>query len=125
MRTRFTHVRARPLWRVAGRVGVLGCFLAWVLAGCTTPGAVAPSTKPISGNYVELGPAEEVDSCGYTVLFIPVKNPKPVADLLEDLIKNRGGDALVEVTSSSSTTFYLLGVANCVQIKGKVVSFTR
>ncbi|MBI4400975.1 MAG: hypothetical protein HY581_05030 [Nitrospirae bacterium] len=94
-------------------------------AACTTPGAVAPSTMPVTGKYVELGAAEESSSCGYTILFIPVKNPKPVAMVIEEMIKGRGGDALIEVASSSSTTFYLFGVANCVQVRGKVVNFSK
>jgi hypothetical protein len=93
--------------------------------GCTVPGAVAPATMPLTGKYVELGPMEEATSCGYTALIIPLKNPTPVADLIDDLIKSRGGDALIQVSSSSSSYFYLVGVKNCVTIKGKVVNFAK
>lgn len=100
-------------------------LIAMLSSGCTTPGAVAPSTMPVTGKYVELGAAEESSSCGYTILFIPIKNPKPVATVIEEMIKDRGGVALIEVSSSSSTTFYLFGVANCVQIRGTIVNFSK
>ena len=93
--------------------------------GCTTPGAVAPSTVPVLEGYVELSPREVSSSCGYTILTIPIKNPQPVSDLIDDMIRSRGGDALIEVSSSSSTTFYLVGVAHCVEIRGKIVRLSK
>lgn len=112
--------------RAEGCRVLVGCgLIALLSSGCTTPGAVAPSTMPVTGTYVELGAAEESSSCGYTILFIPVKNPKPVATVIEEMIKERGGAALVEVSSSSSTTFYLFGVKNCVQVRGKIVNFSK
>lgn len=92
---------------------------------CTTPGAVAPSTMPVTRNYVELGPAEESSSCGYTILFLPLGAPKPVSVLIQDLVRSRGGDALIGVSSGSSTAFYLLGMSHCLYVKGRVVKFTK
>jgi len=112
-------------WGSAFRAGVLGTVIAGLSAACATPGAVAPSTMPVTGRVVELGPVEEASSCGYTLLFIPLGAPKPVSALIQDLVRSRGGDALIEVTSGSSSAFYLLGVSNCLYIKGKVVKFTR
>ncbi len=112
-------------WRRVSRRGVLYTVLAVLSVACTTPGAVAPSTMPMIGKYVELGPAEESSSCGYTILFIPLGAPKPVSALIEELIRSRGGDALIEVTSSSSSAFYLLGMSQCLQVRGKVVKFTK
>jgi hypothetical protein len=92
---------------------------------CTTPGAIAPSTLPMSSaKYVPLSKtAEEVSSCGYTLLSVPLKNPQPVSVLIEELVKSRGGKGLVDVTSSSSFTFYGVGFANCVNIKGMAVNY--
>ncbi len=96
-----------------------------LIAGCTQPGAIAPSTMPITGKYVELGPFEESESCGYLFFFLPVGSPDHIADMIDALVKSRGGDALIEVTSSSSTSWFLLGGSNCVQVRGKVVKFTK
>lgn len=100
-------------WMVAGLLGTL--------AGCTTPGAVAPSTIPVGENFVELGTRQVNSSCGYTVLSIPVKNPASMSTLIDEMIAEKGGDALIEVTSNSSTAFYLLGAANCLEVQGKVI----
>jgi len=105
-------------------VGV--CLAAGLLmAACTVPGAVAPSTMPVTGKYVELGPFEESESCGYIFLIIPVGSPDHIADMIDALVKSRGGDALIDVTSSSSTSWFLLGGSNCVQVRGKVVKFSK
>ena len=117
--------RSGTAWGKASRPGVLYTALAVLSVACTTPGAIAPSTMPVTGSYVELGPAEESSSCGYTFLFIPLGAPKPVSALIEDLIRSRGGDALIEVSSSSSSAFYLLGISQCLQVRGKVVKFTK
>ena len=88
-------------------VGV--CLAAGLLmAACTVPGAVAPSTMPVTGKYVELGPFEESESCGYIFFIIPVGSPDHIADMIDALVKSRGGDALIDVTSSSSTSWFLL-----------------
>lgn len=96
-----------------------------ILTGCTTPGAVAPSNVPVGENFVELGDRQINSSCGYTVLSIPVKNPAPLPTLINELITDKGGDALIDVTSSSSWTFYLVGVANCLEVQGKVVRINQ
>lgn len=106
-------------------MAALCALIAFLATACTTPGAVAPSTMPVTGKHVELGPAEESSSCGYIILFIPIKNPNPVSTIIEDMIKGRGGDALIEVSSSSSTTSFLLFTSNCVEVRGKVVNFTK
>ncbi len=118
--------------RVAGggRENVIGLWVmcglvTWLSTACVTPGAVAPSTLPGTGSYIVLGEAEEASSCGYLVLFLPVKNPMPLADLILDMVKGKGGEALIEVTSSSSVTSYLLVTTYCIEVRGKVVNFTR
>lgn len=117
--------RTGTAWGRVSRRGVLSTVIAVLSVACTTPGAVAPSTMPVTGKYVELGPAEEASSCGYLILFLPVKNPDPVSDIIEGMIKGRGGDALIEVTSSSSVTSFLLFTKHCVEVRGKVVNFTK
>jgi hypothetical protein len=101
---------------------VFGLLL--LTTACTTPGAVAPSTLPL-GNYVGIGGKETSSSCGYTLLMIPIGFSQPVSDVIDEMISSRGGDALVEVSSQSWTTWYLLGWANCFEITGKVVKVSR
>ncbi len=96
-------------------------LLFMLLGGCSTPGAVAPSTLPITGEYVEVGPMDERTTCGHAFLMIPFGSPEPISETIDALIQARGGDALVRVSSESSFSFYLLGSKNCVTIRGTVV----
>jgi len=119
------HARMPSARPHAFRLLFAGAAICLLLAGCTTPGAVAPSTMPITGKYVELGPFEESESCGYIFFVVPVGSPDHLADMIDALVKSRGGDALIDVTSSSSTSWFLLGGSNCVQLRGKVVKFSQ
>jgi len=92
---------------------------------CTTPGAVAPSTIPLGTNYVGIGDKETSSSCGYTLLLFPIKSSRPMSDVIHEMISSRGGDALIEVSSQSWITWYLLGWANCFEMTGKVVKVSR
>jgi len=121
----FEYARKRSARRHAFRLLTVGVGLCLLLAGCTTPGAVAPATMPVVGKYVELGPFEESESCGYLFFVVPVGSPDHIADMIDALVKSRGGDALIDVTSSSSTSWFLLGGSNCVQVRGKVVKFSK
>lgn len=101
------------------------CVLLSSIACTTTPGAIAPTNLPIPGRYVELSKLERASSCGYTLATVPLKNPKPVSDVIDELIKSLGGEALVEITSNSTTMFYGVGVENCVNVKAKVINIAR
>jgi len=92
---------------------------------CTIPGAIAPSTSPLDMNYVEISGKETSSSCGHTLLILPLGSPSPVSEVIEEMISSRGGDALIEVSSQSWTTWYLIGWANCFEITGKVVKVAR
>ena len=92
---------------------------------CTTPGAVAPSTIPLGTNYVGIGDKETSSSCGYTLLLFPIKSSRPMSDVIHEMISSRGGDALIEVSSQSWITWYLLGWSNCFEMTGKVVKVSR
>lgn len=120
---RFHSGRAR-LTRL-GRALAAAALVAFLSVACTTPGAIAPSTIPVPGKYVVLGGVEEASSCGFMLLVVPVKNPKPVADVIEDLVKGKGGDALIEVSSRSYFASFLVFTTSCVEVRGKVVKFSQ
>ncbi|OGW68598.1 MAG: hypothetical protein A3A88_02330 [Nitrospirae bacterium RIFCSPLOWO2_01_FULL_62_17] len=121
----FTYGRIRSTGLQTCRLIAVSLSIGLLSTACTTPGAVAPSTMPSTGKYVELGPLEESESCGYLFFLLPVGSPDHISDMIDALVKSRGGDALIDVTSSSSTSWFLLGGSNCVQVKGKVVKFSK
>ena len=113
-------------WKTKFRQRLQGVILFFVLFssfGCTYPGAKATSTIPILDNYVELGEEQESSSCGYAFLMLSLGNPTPMADIIDEMIKANGGDALINISSDSTATFFLLGSSNCVNIRGTVVKF--
>ncbi|OQW62641.1 MAG: hypothetical protein A4S17_01230 [Proteobacteria bacterium HN_bin10] len=59
------------------------------------------------------------------IAVVPVKHPKPLSDLIDDLVKEKGGDALIEVSSESSFFTALLYTQACLEVRGKVVKFSR
>lgn len=121
--TRAQHGGGLPRKRLARAVG-LGLALLFPVA-CTSPGAIAPATIPVPGKYVALGGIETGSSCGMMILVVPVKHPKPLADLIDEMIKEKGGDALIEVSSQSSFFTTLLYTQSCLEVRGKVVKFAR
>lgn len=96
-----------------------------VATACTYPGPVAPSTLPLTGKYVELGPPEVASSCGFSFLGFRFKNPQSVYDLIQEMVKSRGGDALINVDSNSYGYWYLLASSDCFEIRGTVVKISQ
>jgi hypothetical protein len=119
------QIRMRSARLPAVMLMIVGLGIGLLFAACTTPGAVAPSTMPVTGKYVELSKFEERESCGYIAFVIPIGSPDHIADMIDSLVKEYGGEALIDVTSSSSTSWFLLGGSNCVQVRGKVVKFSK
>jgi hypothetical protein len=116
------HVNASG--RLACAAALLGMLLA--SAGCTFPGPVAPSTLPLSaGKYVELSAPETASSCGVTVMGIRFKNPQSLSGLIDEMVKARAGDALVNVDSSSYYFWFFFGATDCIDIRGTVVKISR
>ena len=124
----------RTLHRIAAFAGphslLATCLLCTALlqqVGCSSPGGMAPSTVPLPTRYVSLSPSEgdEVSSCGVAILMLPLANPDPVSDVIQEIIDARGGDALVNVSSESSSTFFLIGKTNCLSVRGTVVRYEK
>lgn len=103
------------------RMAACGLLIAVLGTACTYPGPVAPSTLPLPGKYVELGPLDEVSECGYTFLGIRFGNPAPVYDTIQKMIQARGGNALINVDSGSYYYHLLIVAADCYEIRGVVV----
>jgi hypothetical protein len=121
-------MRASALHMVSSSrfLGFAICMAAGLLsAACTFPGPVAPSTMPLTGKYVELGRPEVVSSCGFSLLGIRFKNPQSVYDAIQEMIKSRGGDALINVDSNSYSYWYFIASSDCFEIRGTVVKISQ
>jgi hypothetical protein len=100
-----------------------------LLASCIVgshPAGIASSSSPVGANYTVLGPAEE-SSCTYRVFIFPFGGKDPTEQLIEKVVKERGGDALAGVTVElrSSTLALPLAGRECTIVRGLVVKNVR
>ena len=113
----------RPLRAVLKRPTVLGIMLlAFVTSACIArhPAGIAPSTSPLPPSYTVLGPAE-ASSCKWVVLFLPVSGKDTPGKIIEQLVQEKGGTALIGVTIEHKLTLYPLVNSDCSIVKGLVV----
>ncbi len=88
------------------KIRLLALLLALVLAGCVTATAgITTSNIPLEGRkFTVLGPAEttvtwwSLEVAG--LVGFPLRKP-PVDEALQDLLKQKGGDALVNIRYST------------------------
>ncbi len=93
--------------RLLTRVALLA-LLASAAACHVFPMTVAPSTVPLApGEYTELQPASG-SSTGFYVFFVPFSTRSSVDAAIADALKERGGDALINVTADVSMTYLIL-----------------
>lgn len=96
-----------------------------LLSGCVIgrhPVGIASSTTPLNSDYTVLGPAER-SSCRNWFLGIPLGGMSNTQELIDELVKEKGGEALVGVTVEYSGEVFALPVvgASCLNIKGLAV----
>jgi hypothetical protein len=103
-------------------LSIVGAFL---LSGCITsrhPAGIAPSTTPISGDYIPLGNVEEI-SCSSWFLIFPLGGKESAHTIIAKLIQEKGADSLVGVTVEQSQSLLFLPIAGqeCTTVKGQAV----
>lgn len=99
-----------------------------LLASCVArhPSGIAPSSAPVSATYTVLGPAEESD-CGVWILFIPIGGKDPTHEIIAELVRAKGADALIGVTVEERVWSFPLPLfgSHCTVVKGTAVKNTR
>lgn len=100
-------------------------LILFFLSGCVMmPGGVAASSTPINGrDYVELGRARETDSRIYLLWFLPISGPNTIRDAINDAVKSRNGDALINVTVESYSQWWILFSRYATRVEGEVIRF--
>lgn len=109
-----------PPFRAVLLYSCLACF--GLLAACVArhPAGIAPSSAPVSSTYTVLGPVEESD-CGAWFLIIPLGGKAPSHEIIERLVKEKGGDALIGVTVEERVRSFILFGNHCTVVKGTAV----
>ena len=98
-----------------------------MLAGCAhRPGGISASSTPIDGReYKRLGRAKGKSSRILLFGFIPVSGSNSTMEALNEAIRSRNGDALVEVAVSSYYQYWILFSKNSTRVEGEVIRFER
>ena len=117
----FLHWSFRTIFPGVFMFGIV--LLAFVSSACISrhPAGIAPSTSPIpSSSFTVLGPVE-TSSCKWSVLFIPISGKSTPSEIIEQLILEKGGAALIGVTVEHKITVYPFVVSDCSVVKGLAV----
>ena len=103
----------------------LACLAAIVLAGCAhTPGGIAPSNVPIDGRkYKVLGRARSTDSVVRLFAIIPLTGSNSIASCMDDCIRSKQGDAMINITSEGYSQFWILFTKKIISVEGDVIKF--
>ena len=96
--------------------------LCGLLAACVArhPAGIAPSSAPVSSAYTVLGQAEESD-CAAWLLILPLGGKAPTHEIIEKLVREKGGDALIGVTVEERVRSFILFGNDCTVVKGTAV----
>jgi len=77
-----------------------------------------------SREYEILGEAEGISSSFKMFWVIPVTPESTCDDAVDDAIKSKGGDNLIEAVFTRESLVYIIGTVNNIYVKGKVIRYT-
>lgn len=96
-----------------------------LLASCTItrhPVGISGASEPVSSVYTVIGPVEESD-CTYHLLFLPFGDRADTGEIIDQILTEKGGDALVGVTVEERVAVFLIPVmwSTCTIVNGVAV----
>ena len=98
-------------------------FLSSCFYSKITPMSVMSSSHAITSEYEVLGEAEGFSSEFKLLWIIPVTSRMSIEDALDDAIRSKGGNAIIEVTAQSENEKWIVGTIDSIRIQGKVIRF--
>jgi hypothetical protein len=98
--------------------------------GCISSGShaigVEPSAKFMAPyDYEVLGESEGMSSSFRLFWFFPVTAGANNNEAVDDAIKRKGGDNLIEAVFTRESKVYIVGTVNNIYVKGKVIRYIR
>ncbi len=111
--------------RCWGRMVLFAIAMPILLSGCVVsrhPAGIASATSPLTADYIVLGPVEG-SSCRSWLLGVPLGGIRSTQAIIDELVKEKGADALVGVTVEYRGEVFALPIvgASCVNVKGQAV----
>jgi hypothetical protein len=109
-------------WR---RVWLVAIALPILLSACVIgrhPAGIASESGPLTTDYTVIGPVEG-SSCRSWLLGLPLGGMRSTQEIIDELVKEQGADALVGVTVEYTGEVFALPVvgASCLNVKGQAV----
>lgn len=77
-----------------------------------------------SQDYEILGTAEGTSSSFRLFWLIPVTPASTCDEAVDDAIKSKGGDNLIEAVFTRESLVYIIGTVDNIYVKGKVIRYT-
>ncbi len=112
---------------LAAGKAALAAILIVVMSGCASwPGGVASSTTPIDGRaYDNLGRVTQTSSRYYLFGWIPITTGNWTRDAIDKAVRQRGGDAMVDVTVDGMWQWWIIVTRMATRVEGNVIRFRR
>jgi len=86
-------------------------------------GVEAGAKLMTSPNYEVIGEAEGISSSFRLFWILPVTPESSINEAVDDAIRSRGGDNLIEAVFTSERKVYITGTVNNIYAKGKVIRY--
>jgi len=87
---------------------------------------VEPSAKNMTLPYYEvIGDAEGISSSFKLFWVFPVTPVSSINEAVDDAVKSKGGDNLIEAVFTRESKVYIVGTVNNIYVKGKVIRYLQ
>jgi len=100
-------------------------FLSSCFYSKVKPLTVMSASHEITSEYEIIGEAEGFSSEFKLLWFIPVTPRMSLNNALEDAIRSKGGNAMIEVTAQSENEKWIVGTIDSIRVHGKVIRFKK
>jgi hypothetical protein len=90
------------------------------------PVGVQPNAKYMNSPYYEvIGEGEGISSEFKLFWLFPVTSKANTNEAIDDAIRSKGGDNLIEAVITRESNVYIVGTVNNIYVKGKVIRYLR
>jgi hypothetical protein len=101
-----------------------------LFTGCISSGShaigVEPSAKFMASyDYEVLGEAEGMSSSFRLFWVFPVTPAANNREAVDNAVKSKGGDNLIEAVFTRESKVYIVGTVNNIYVKGKVIRYIK
>ncbi len=104
---------------------VFSAFTGCISSGSHAAGVESSARYLSSPDYEVLGEADGMSSSFRLFWIFPVTPAANNREAIDDAIKSKGGDNLIEAVFTRESKVYIVGTVNNIYVKGKAVRYIR